>query len=74
MLLSLQLRHDRVGPRQPRDVRLGYNADQTRALALEWLQATNTAGYTGDSCRRGGCPKRFSANGCGGMKEDAVVF
>ena len=54
--------------------RLGYDADQTRALTLEWLEATNPAGYTGDSCYRGGCPKRFSANGCGGMKEDAVVF
>ena len=54
--------------------RLGYDAAQTRALAVEWLQATNPAGYTGDSCHRGGCPKRFSANGCGGMKEDAVVF
>jgi len=54
--------------------RLGYDAAQTRALTLEWLQATNPAGYSGDSCHRGGCPKRFSANGCGGMNEDAVVF
>lgn len=53
--------------------RLGYDAAQTRALTAEWLQATNPAGYSGDSCHRGGCPKRFSANGCGGMK-DAVVF
>ena len=54
--------------------RLGYDAAQTRALTLEWLQATNPVGYRGDSCHRGGCPKRFSANGCGGMKEDAVAF
>ena len=54
--------------------RLGYDAAQTRALTLEWLQATNPAGYSGDSCQRGGCPKRFAANGCGGMKEHAVVF
>lgn len=54
--------------------RLGYDAAETRALTLDWLQATNPAGYSGDSCHRGGCPKRFSANGCGGMKEDAVVF
>jgi hypothetical protein len=54
--------------------RLGYDAEQTRALTVEWLQATNPGGYSGDSCYRGGCPKRFSANGCGGMKEDAVVF
>ena len=54
--------------------RLGYDAARTRALTIEWLQATNPAGYTGDACHRGGCPKRFSANGCGGMKEDAVVF
>jgi len=54
--------------------RLGYDAERTRALTLEWLQATNPAGYSGDACDRGGCPKRFSANGCGGMKEDAVVF
>ena len=54
--------------------RLGYDTAQTRALTVEWLQATNPAGYSGDSCHRGGCPKRFSANGCGGMKEDAVVF
>ena len=54
--------------------RLGYDAAQTRALTIEWLQATNPAGYSGDACNRGGCPKRFSANGCGGMNEDAVVF
>lgn len=54
--------------------RLGYDAEQTRALTIEWMQATNPAGYSGDSCYKGGCPKRFSANGCGGMKEDAVVF
>lgn len=53
---------------------LGYDVAQTRALTLEWLQATNPAGYSGDACNRGGCPKRFSANGCGGMNEDAVIF
>lgn len=55
-------------------VRLGYDAAQTRALTVEWLQATNPSGYSGDSCHRGGCPKRFAANGCGGMNEEAVVF
>lgn len=54
--------------------RLGYDTVQTKALVLDWLRATNPSGYSGDSCYRGGCPKRFSANGCGGMKEDAVVF
>ena len=54
--------------------RLDYDAAETRALVLEWMQATNPAGYSGDSCHRGGCPKRFSANGCGGMKQDSVVF
>lgn len=54
--------------------RLGYDTVQTKALVLDWLRATNPGGYSGDSCYRGGCPKRFSANGCGGMKEDAVVF
>jgi hypothetical protein len=54
--------------------RLGYDVAQTRALTLEWLQATNPAGSTGDACHRGGCPKPFSADGCGGMDEGAVVF
>jgi hypothetical protein len=54
--------------------RLGYDASQTRALVLDWLRATNPAGYSGDACDRGGCPKRFAANGCGGMEEDALVF
>lgn len=54
--------------------RLGYDAPRTRALVVQWLNATNPKGYTGDACFRGGCPKKFAANGCGGMKEDAIVF
>ncbi len=54
--------------------RLGYDTVRTRALVVDWLKATNPKGYTGDSCFRGGCPKPFAANGCGGMKEDALVF
>lgn len=55
-------------------VRLGYDAPRTHALVIEWLKTTNPKGYTGDSCFRGGCPKKFAANGCGGMKEDALAF
>jgi hypothetical protein len=54
--------------------RLGYDVPRTRALVVDWLKATNPKGYSGDSCFRGGCPKPFAANGCGGMKEDALVF
>lgn len=54
--------------------RLGYDAAQTRALTLEWIRVTNPAGYSGNACHRGGCSKPFSTNGCGGMKENAIVF
>ena len=54
--------------------RLGYDAAQTRALALQWIRATNPAGYSGNACNRGGCSNPFAKNGCGGMREDAIVF
>ncbi len=54
--------------------RLGYDVVQTRALAVRWIRATNPAGYSGNACNRGGCSRPFSANGCGGMREDAVVL
>ena len=54
--------------------RLGYDAAQTKALVLEWIRVTNKAGYSGNACNRGGCSRPFAANGCGGMKENDVVF
>lgn len=54
--------------------RLGYDAAQTRALTIEWIRVTNPAGYSGNACNRGGCSRPFSQNGCGGMREDAIVF
>lgn len=54
--------------------RLGYDAPRVRALVSDWLRVINPRGYTGNACYRGGCPRPFAANGCGGMKEDSVAF
>ncbi|MGH9367283.1 MAG: hypothetical protein ACRD3M_06390 [Thermoanaerobaculia bacterium] len=48
------------------------NAD---AAALEkavrgWIRFVNPGGFTGNACdTAGGCARKFSANGCGGMDE-----
>lgn len=48
------------------------SATEVRAAASEWLQFTNSAGYTGDACFTGGCNRPFSENGCGGMDDKHI--
>jgi hypothetical protein len=40
-----------------------------KAAANEWLQFTNSDGYSGDACHTRGCNRPFEKNGCGGMDE-----
>jgi hypothetical protein len=44
------------------------DAAQVRDAAREWIASINPKGFTGDVCDSpGGCARRLSANGCGGM-------
>lgn len=52
----------------------GYNAEHIRQAEASWLKQVNPDGFSGDSCFTGGCARPMRANGCGGMKEDAIVF
>jgi hypothetical protein len=51
----------------------GYDAEQVRHAETDWLKRVNPRGFTGDSCFSGGCTRPMRENGCGGMKEDAIV-
>jgi len=51
-----------------------YNAEQIRQAEAAWLKQVNPAGFSGNSCFTGGCSRPMRANGCGGMKEENVVF
>lgn len=52
----------------------GYNAEQIRQAEASWLKQVNPNGFSGDSCFTGGCTRPMRANGCGGMKEESIVF
>jgi hypothetical protein len=52
----------------------GYNAEQIRMAEASWLKRVNPDGFSGDSCFTGGCTRPMRANGCGGMKEESIVF
>jgi hypothetical protein len=52
----------------------GYNAEQIRLAEASWLKQVNPNGFLGDSCFTGGCTRSMRANGCGGMKEESIVF
>lgn len=52
----------------------GYNAEQIRQAEASWLKRVNPNGFSGDSCFTGGCTRSMRANGCGGMKEETIVF
>jgi hypothetical protein len=51
----------------------GYGAEQVRQAEADWLKRVNPTGFTGDSCFSGGCSRPMRENGCGGMKQDAIV-
>lgn len=52
----------------------GLGADEVRTAVSEWFEYINPGGFTGNSCYIGRCSRPFRDNGCGGMKEDHVVF
>lgn len=50
--------------------RRGATPEQVRKNVAGWLAFVNPAGFSGDVCASsGGCARRFSHNGCGGMDE-----
>ena len=52
----------------------GYGAEQIRQAEASWLKQVNPQGFSGNSCFTGGCSRPMRANGCGGKKEETVVF
>lgn len=54
--------------------KLNYDADELSQAVLSWIRAVNPSGFTGDACYRNRCGNSFAANGCGGMREDRLVF
>jgi hypothetical protein len=55
-------------------VKLHYNEEQLKRAVLAWIRAVNPGGFTGDACYEKRCGKSFAANGCGGMREDRIIF
>jgi hypothetical protein len=49
------------------------NASEVRATVERWLKFVNPAGFTGNACFKGGCPRPFAQNGCGGMDQTRVI-
>jgi hypothetical protein len=50
--------------------RKGAAAGEVRETVGGWLAFVNPGGFSGDACNTaGGCARRFSHNGCGGMDE-----
>jgi hypothetical protein len=51
----------------------GFGAEQVRVATRAWLAAANPGGFSGDACHSGGCARKISQNGCGGMNEAEVL-
>jgi hypothetical protein len=50
--------------------RLGATPAEVRKAVGGWLAFVNPAGFSGNACNTaGGCTRRFSHDGCGGMDE-----
>ena len=52
----------------------GAGVKKVQAKTSEWVAFVNPKGFSGDTCYRGGCPRPFKNNGCGGMKANQVNF
>jgi hypothetical protein len=50
-------------------VREKATAGEVRRAAREWFAFVNPGGFSGDACDTGGCARKFSSDGCGGMDE-----
>lgn len=51
----------------------GATAPDVRVAVRGWLKFINPAGFTGNACFKGGCPRPFVRNGCGGMDATHVI-
>ena len=51
-----------------------YDAQQVKQSVQDWIQFVNKNGYSGNVCNMGHCAYPFHQDGCGGMKEDNIVF
>jgi hypothetical protein len=45
-----------------------------KEAVLEWIKFTHKNGYAGDGCSKGRCGSSMGEDGCGGMKEDNIIF
>jgi hypothetical protein len=52
----------------------GFGAGQVREAVNAWIQAVNPSGFTGDACYKGSCGRSFKEGGCGGMREEELIF
>lgn len=52
----------------------GSSVEEVRKAAKDWIAFVNKKGYEGNTCKTGGCNRAFHLSGCGGMKEDNIVF
>jgi hypothetical protein len=48
--------------------------EEIRDAVREWTTFVNPAGFSGDSCFKGGCARSFEKNGCGGMQPSRIVW
>jgi hypothetical protein len=48
--------------------------EQVREKVREWIAFVNPKGYSGKSCYNGGCARKFSNDGCGGMNADRLML
>jgi LPS sulfotransferase NodH len=51
-----------------------YSATQVREKVASWIEYVNPDGFSGQACYKGGCPRPFSKDGCGGMNPNEVNF
>lgn len=51
-----------------------YDAAPLKKAVLDWMKFVNPGGFTGDACYVNRCGSAFAANGCGGMKEDHIIY
>jgi hypothetical protein len=55
-------------------VRRDANVPEIQKSVRGWIEFVNQSGFTGDACdTAGGCARKFSDNGCGGMDEKNLL-
>lgn len=48
--------------------------EAVRTAAVDWIEAINPRGFSGDVCATGGCGRSFMEGGCGGMTRKKPVI